>query len=57
MPQPKHASDDTIDRLKRDIATDRARLAFAMQMAEVETTPDAGVGRLYRVFQATGQAQ
>lgn len=58
MPQPQHASEEAVERLKRDIANDRARLALAMEMSEIEEPSDEPrLGRLYKVFQATGQAQ
>lgn len=57
MPQPQNASEDAIERLKRDIAKDRSRLSFAMQFAEPhDESETSSIGRLYRVFVAMGQA-
>ena len=57
MPQQQNASEDAIERLKRDIAKDRSRLSVAMQFAEPSEAPEtSSVGRLYRVFVAMGQA-
>jgi hypothetical protein len=58
MAKKEDASEAAIERLKRDIAADRARLSFALQNVDSEEVQrEGGIGRLYKVFAATGQAQ
>jgi hypothetical protein len=58
MAKKEDASEAAIERLKRDIAADRARLSFALQNVDSEGAErEGGIGRLYKVFAATGQAQ
>ena len=58
MAKKEDASEAAIERLKRDIAADRARLSFALQNVDSEEVKrEGGIGRLYKVFAATGQAQ
>jgi hypothetical protein len=58
MAKKEDASEAAIERLKRDIAADRARLSFALQNVDSEEAErEGGIGRLYKVFAATGQAQ
>jgi hypothetical protein len=58
MAKPGSASEAAIERLRRDIAADRARLSFALRHVDSEEAErEGGIGRLYKVFAATGQAQ
>ena len=54
MPQADEAA---VERLKREIALDRARLAMAMQLAEQpDPSGTQSASRLFQVFVAMGQA-
>jgi hypothetical protein len=52
------AAEATVDRLKREIAKDRVRLAFAQEMAgDGDPAGEPKVGRLFKVIEAMGQNQ
>ena len=57
MPKPEHASESAVERLKREIAADRARIQSFRFVNEIalETEASPVVGRLYQVFVAMGQ--
>jgi hypothetical protein len=57
MSQSEATSEAAIERLKREIASDRARVAFAMRHAKSgKLLGETRIGRLYEVFEATGQS-